>query len=105
VELIGALGVNDSSKVGPDHVFKRESGIHVKSYKDMHAEYFPLIEEGALLGKELKGHTYDGARVVKKGVAEQTARWWQEGRAIYDERRAMAATNSLFTDEERAAIQ
>ena len=71
----------------------------------MHVEHFPSIEEGALLDKELKGHTFDGARIVKKGVAEQTARWWQEGRVIYAERREMAAAIVQFTDEESAAIK
>jgi len=72
-EIVAAMGLTDPSKVGGEHLWKRENGIHIANYTDMHESYLPemyggeLVEEGM---KNVPGKMY--------------SKWWREGEELCD---------------------
>jgi len=71
-EIIAAAGCTSSAEIGPQHLMRRESGIHVKSYADMHNDYFKFIPDGSLV---------DESKVSE--LSESTRRWWKAGGEFY----------------------
>jgi len=72
LEILGAAGCDCPSKVGPQHLFRRDSGIHVRSYADLHDRYFAMLPPGSLLDEE-----------KRKNLPFQTRTFWQEGGELY----------------------
>jgi len=38
-EIIAAMGLTEGSQVTGEHLWKRENGVHVSNYRDMHSKY------------------------------------------------------------------
>ena len=53
-EIIGAAGCTAPDQISADMIFRRESGVHVRSYADLHERYFPMLPCAArrLLSRE-----------------------------------------------------
>ena len=53
-EIIGAAGCVAPGEISADMIFRRESGVHVRSYADLHERYFPMLPCAArrLLSRE-----------------------------------------------------
>ena len=47
-EIIGAAGCTAPNQISADMIFRRESGVHVRSYADLHERYFPMLPCAAL---------------------------------------------------------
>jgi len=72
LEIVGAVGCDCPSKLGPEHISRRDSGIHVRSYADLHDKYFPMLPPGSLLDDE-----------KRKGLSMQSRTWWEQGGELY----------------------
>jgi len=71
-EIIGALGVSGPSEVRPDHLFRRESGMHTRDFSRLHEDTFGAVAErpGALLAD-------------LNSVPPQLRAWWEEGGQLH----------------------
>merc|ERR1711908_27576 len=68
LEIIGALGCKSAAEVHPEHFFRRDTGLHVKTYDHIHDAYFPSIPRGALCNEDLSP------------LPPRTRAWWETGR-------------------------
>jgi len=72
LEIVGALGVSHPSEVTAAHLYRRESGLKIKSFGQLNAGSFPtLTKSGALLDE------------TEAAVPEQLRRWWDEGGELH----------------------
>ena len=70
LEIVGALGVDSPSQVSPHHLYRRESGLKVKSFASLQSASFPSI-------------TTPGVLLSNPDAVPSTLRqWWEEGGAI-----------------------
>jgi len=73
-EIMAAIGAATPAQVTPDHFFHRENGIHVKSFADMHGDYFAGIPSGSLL--DLSS--------THGSLPPRIRDWWLQGLALHD---------------------
>ena len=66
-EIIAAMGLTRPEDVTGEHLWKRENGIHVKSYSDMHTSYLPILEKNQLIDGTAKGKINE---------------WWNGGKEL-----------------------
>ncbi|GMH87378.1 hypothetical protein TrVE_jg12463 [Triparma verrucosa] len=71
-EIVAAMGHTNPRHVTGENLWKRENGIHVSTYSDMHSKYLPVLEGGELLEEGMP-------KVPKKMQG-----WWKEGKVLYD---------------------
>ena len=57
--------------MSPEHFFRRDTGLHVKTYDHIHDAYFPSIARGALVNGDLSS------------IPTRTRDWWEGGRELY----------------------
>ena len=69
-EIIGAMGKVDASEVNQKDLYKRENGIHISNYEEMHSKYFPMLESGCLIEEG-------------RNVPTKYAEWWESGKKIH----------------------
>ena len=67
-EIIGAAGCTAPDQISADMIFRRESGVHVRSYADLHERYFPMLR--ARRGRRLLERAR-GARRALSGTDEE----------------------------------
>ena len=69
-EIVAAMGLEDPKDVTGEHLWKREKGIHVSSYDDMHSKYLPVMKRGELVDED------------KLPPGGKYAEWWKRGGAM-----------------------
>ena len=75
LEIVGALGCSSPKEVRPEHIFRRDSGVHVRDLGALHDQYFPTLERGALLAEP-------------SALPPITRAWWEAGSDLYGRSRA-----------------
>jgi hypothetical protein len=75
VEIIGALGCSSPKEVRPEHIMRRDSGVHVRDLGRLHDQYFPTLPKGALLADPT-------------ALPPITRAWWEAGAELYGRSRA-----------------
>ncbi|KAJ1451657.1 hypothetical protein M885DRAFT_589457 [Pelagophyceae sp. CCMP2097] len=69
-EIIGAIGVTRGADIKPEHIMRRDSGSHVRTYADLHSQsYFQRLEpnqlvDGSVLPPIMQKWWTDGAKLV-----------------------------------------
>lgn len=71
-EIIGAVGATRGRDVSQDMIFKRDSGVHVKSLAEVHDKYFAPLRPGQLLSD-------DGLAACSSKMKD----WWLEGGRLH----------------------
>ena len=66
-EIVAAMGYTNPRHVSGKDLWKRENGIHVSTYEDMHHRYIPSLKGGELLA--------EGMPMVPEKMKE----WWTSG--------------------------
>ena len=66
-EIIGALGCTSSAEVHPRHLYRRDSGIHVRSFAELHELHFPRLSNAGVLVD------------APESVPKRLRGWWEEG--------------------------
>mmetsp|Transcript_37039 Transcript_37039/g.118754 ORF Transcript_37039/g.118754 Transcript_37039/m.118754 type:complete len:614 (-) Transcript_37039:1526-3367(-) len=82
-EIMAAIGARTPRDVRPEHFFRRENGIHVKSYADMHADYFAGVPPGSLLDLLHNPSSFSGEK-NNNVVPRRIRAWWLDGIALYE---------------------
>jgi len=70
-EIVAAMGLENPADVSGKHLWKRESGIHISSYSDMHDTYLP-----EMTGNELREEG------MKRVPGKMYKTWWKEGEEL-----------------------
>ena len=84
VEIMAAIGARKPREVRPDHFFRRDTGIHVKSFTDMHSDYFAGVPPGALLDLSSCGDDRLPCRIRD---------WWLDGLKLHERTKHLTHLN------------
>lgn len=74
-EIMASVGAKSPREVDSQHFFRRESGIHVKNFKEMHQCYFAELDDRVLLSE---------TSAEFQAVPEQMKCWWRQGRELHE---------------------
>lgn len=71
LEIVGALGVQCPADVRPQHLYRRDSGIHTRDFARLHDELFPALSSPGLLLKS------------PADAPPQLRVWWEAGGELH----------------------
>lgn len=71
LEIVGALGLTDPREVKPSHIFKRQSGVHTRSFDQLHENSFPVLTRPGVLIED------------PEAVPKQLRDWWIQGGELH----------------------